>query len=73
MDSISEALIVFSGEPSINGSLNGPLKMEEGMNLFLEKVGITLRRDVETKRPRINKEESKKDRMQKGSGKYYYA
>ncbi|MGB9748961.1 MAG: ribosome biogenesis/translation initiation ATPase RLI [Candidatus Woesearchaeota archaeon] len=73
LDSISEALIVFSGEPSINGSLNGPLKMEEGMNLFLEKVGITLRRDVETKRPRINKEESKKDRMQKGSGKYYYA
>jgi ATP-binding cassette subfamily E protein 1 len=73
LDSISEALIVFSGKPSISGSLNGPMNMEEGMNFFLEKVGITLRRDVETKRPRINKEESKKDRIQKSSGKYYYA
>ncbi|MEM2121044.1 MAG: ribosome biogenesis/translation initiation ATPase RLI [Candidatus Woesearchaeota archaeon] len=72
LDSISEALIVFSGKPSLHGIVNGPFDMEKGMNFFLEKLGITLRRDVETKRPRINKEESKKDRIQKETRKYYY-
>jgi len=72
LDSLSEALIVFSGTPAMNGIVNGPFDMETGMNFFLEKLGITLRRDVETNRPRINKEESKKDREQKVSGKYYY-
>jgi ATP-binding cassette subfamily E protein 1 len=72
LDSLSEALIVFSGTPAMNGIVNGPFDMETGMNFFLEKLGITLRRDVETNRPRINKEESKKDREQKVSGRYYY-
>ncbi len=73
IDYISERLIVFSGEPSIHGESIGPLSMEEGMNLFLSKLGITLRRDAKSKRPRINKEDSRLDRVQKSSNKRYYA
>ena len=48
------------------------LEMKEGMNLFLNELGITLRRDEESHRPRINKLDSVKDKEQKNSGKYYY-
>lgn len=73
IDSVSEALLVFDGKASVKGIVNGPLSMEEGMNKFLEMLDITLRRDLETKRPRINKEGSKKDREQKSLKKYYYS
>jgi len=33
---------------------------------------VTFRRDFETKRPRINKVDSRLDREQKGSGEYFY-
>ncbi len=47
--------------------------MREGMNRFLMDVGVTFRRDRDTKRPRINSPESKLDREQKSAGEYYYA
>jgi Predicted ATPase, RNase L inhibitor (RLI) homolog len=46
--------------------------MREGMNAFLKGIGITFRRDEETRRPRVNKPESRLDRMQKDQGEYYY-
>jgi ATP-binding cassette subfamily E protein 1 len=42
------------------------------MNRFLSNVGITFRRDKETKRPRVNKIGSYLDREQKEKGEYYY-
>ncbi|CAD7781593.1 MAG: hypothetical protein KBONHNOK_01661 [Candidatus Methanoperedenaceae archaeon GB50] len=42
------------------------------MNRFLQNLGITFRRDPETKRPRVNKPDSKLDREQRKSGEYYY-
>jgi ATP-binding cassette subfamily E protein 1 len=42
------------------------------MNRFLRNVGITFRRDPDTKRPRINKLDSVLDREQKTKGEYYY-
>ena len=48
------------------------MKLEEGMNAFLTDMGVTFRRDPETKRPRVNKEGSKLDREQKKTGRYYY-
>ena len=42
-------------------------------NKFLTNLNITLRRDHESKRPRINKEGSQMDREQKSSGKLYYS
>lgn len=72
-DYISDGLIVFSGDPGVHGIVNGPFDMESGMNKFLKGLNITLRRDPESHRPRINKPGSKMDRKQKEEGKLYYA
>ncbi|MFH1641470.1 MAG: ribosome biogenesis/translation initiation ATPase RLI [Nanoarchaeota archaeon] len=72
IDYLSNRLIVFEGKPAINGTEKGPFSMEEGMNSLLKEVGISLRRDQESGRPRINKPGSVKDRDQKSNGKYYY-
>ena len=73
IDYISDKLIVFEGKPAIFGDVTGPFDMEEGMNKFLKELGITLRRDAESNRPRVNKLDSRLDREQKEQGKYYYA
>jgi ATP-binding cassette, sub-family E, member 1 len=72
IDYLSDRLIVFEGEPAISGVEKGPFIMEDGMNSLLEDVQISLRRDEQSGRPRINKPGSVKDRAQKGKGKYYY-
>lgn len=73
LDYLSKKLIVFEGIPAKEGNVKGPFKMEEGMNRFLEDLGITFRRDEESHRPRANKEGSFKDRDQKSKKKYYYS
>lgn len=73
LDYVSSRLIVFEGKPAINGIVKGPFDMEQGMNMFLKELGITLRRDSESGRPRINTLDSRLDREQKVKGKYYYA
>ncbi|MFH0970223.1 MAG: ribosome biogenesis/translation initiation ATPase RLI [Candidatus Diapherotrites archaeon] len=72
MDYVSDRLLLFEGEPGIKGRMRGPLGMEEGMNGLLKQLGITVRRDQNTKRPRINKQGSVKDMEQKKKGDYYY-
>ena len=73
LDYLSDKLMVFEGIPAKEGIVKGPFEMEEGMNMFLEKLGITLRREKESLMPRVNKLDSKLDREQKEKGKYYYA
>ena len=73
LDYLSDRLIVFSGEPAKSGLLTGPFSMEEGMNKFLLDLDITLRRDPNSRRPRINKIGSVKDREQRAEGKMYYS
>lgn len=72
IDIISSSLMVFNGEGGKWGEAKGPMKMKDGMNLFLKNLNITFRRDQNTQRPRINKEGSKMDKEQKKSGEYYY-
>jgi len=72
IDLISDSLMVFEGDPGISGLGSGPYSMRDGMNKFLKYVGITFRRDENTKRPRINKPDSYNDREQKIKGEYYY-
>jgi len=72
IDYISDELMIFSGIPSISGHCSSPLLMEEGMNSFLKTSKITLRRDTENLRPRINKPNSVLDKKQTSSSKYYY-
>ena len=73
MDYLSDDLIVFNGVPSKSGHVKGPFSMQEGMNLFLDSLKISMRRDHETKRPRINKLNSQLDREQKSTNKLYYS
>ncbi|MDM7934227.1 MAG: ATP-binding cassette domain-containing protein, partial [Methanothrix sp.] len=72
IDLLSERLMVFEGRPGEAGVAHAPLEMREGMNSFLRGIGITFRRDEETRRPRVNKPGSRLDRLQKEMGEYYY-
>ena len=73
IDMLSQRLVVFEGKPSVYGEAHGPFSMEDGMNRFLKNLGITFRRDEETRRPRVNNLGSRLDREQKESGNYYYS
>jgi len=72
IDMVSDALMVFTGEPGKYGTAEGPFSLHEGMNRFLKTVDITFRRDEDTKRPRVNKPDSYLDRQQRMHGEYYY-
>ncbi|MGH9965319.1 MAG: ribosome biogenesis/translation initiation ATPase RLI [Nitrososphaeraceae archaeon] len=72
IDLVSDSLVIFQGVPGSRGHASEPLAKEVGMNEFLKSLSITYRRDVETGRPRVNKEGSRLDRSQKDSGNYYY-
>lgn len=72
VDIVSDSLMIFSGEPGRKGHASKPLGKSDGMNTFLRELGITYRRDITTGRPRVNKPDSKLDRMQKDEKKYYY-
>jgi len=71
-DFIADKLMIFSGVAGVEGRSGDPMKLEEGMNVFLEEMAVTFRRDKDTKRPRVNKEDSRLDREQKKTGRYYY-
>jgi ATP-binding cassette subfamily E protein 1 len=71
-DFIADRLIIFSGKPGVHGVASPPTSLREGMNAFLKEMKITFRRDPVTKRPRVNKEDSKLDKYQKKIAEYYY-
>jgi len=71
IDILSDSLLVFEGDGGHYGKATGPYTLKDGMNRFLKGVNITFRRDHDSKRPRINKIESRKDREQQSSGDYY--
>lgn len=72
IDYLSKKLMVFEGEPAVHGKVTGPFEMQEGMNRFLTGLEITMRRDEESLRPRVNKPGSQKDREQRSTNKLYY-
>ena len=71
VDYISDKIIVFLGEPGKFGETHGPLENKDALNIFLKNIGITIRRDPDSKRPRINKPGSYLDRSQRSSGEFY--
>jgi len=71
IDYLSDKIMVFSGEPAKKGKAEGPFRVDDGMNKLLKYLNITMRREKESKRPRINKQDSVLDREQKQAGKYY--
>ena len=72
-DFIADKIMVFDGEAGKYGHAGNPQSLEDGMNTFLEQMDVTFRRDGDTKRPRVNKPDSRLDREQKNSGRYYYS
>ena len=72
MDFIADRVMVFKGEPGVEGVAEAPTSVRSGMNSLLRYLGITFRRDPRTNRPRINKPGSYLDRYQKSIGEYYY-
>jgi ATP-binding cassette subfamily E protein 1 len=71
-DFLADRIMVFDGKPSIEGHGSNPMSLRDAMNTFLSEMRITFRRDPDTKRPRINKLDSKLDKEQKDSGEFYY-
>lgn len=71
IDLVADMLIVFTGKPSVEGHATETLPKANGMNMFLQGVELTYRRDPDSNRPRVNKIDSRLDREQKGSGNYY--
>jgi ATP-binding cassette subfamily E protein 1 len=65
---LADSLIVFTGEPGKQGFASKPYELIEGMNILLKELDITLRKDEESGRPRINKKGSVLDRQQREDG-----
>jgi ATP-binding cassette subfamily E protein 1 len=72
LDFASTSLMVFRGEPGRSGIADPPTDLRTGFNTFLREMGVTFRRDHETRRPRVNKIGSQLDMLQKERGEYYY-
>ncbi len=64
-------LMVFTGEPGVRGEAGKPISLVEGFNNMLKEINVTMRKDIESGRPRVNKPGSVLDREQKSTGKYY--
>lgn len=69
---LADRVIVFEGTPSSDATAHAPQSLLNGMNKFLELLGITFRRDPNNFRPRINKHSSVKDIEQKRAGQYFF-
>ncbi|MEA3248602.1 MAG: ribosome biogenesis/translation initiation ATPase RLI [Nanoarchaeota archaeon] len=67
---LADSIINFDGEPGIKGRTSKIRGFEEGISELLKSLDITLRKDKDSGRPRINKKNSVLDREQKIAGKW---
>jgi len=72
LDLVSDSMVIFEGTSGINGHASSPLPKVEAMNKFLKSLDITFRRDEKSQRPRVNKENSRLDKIQKEESNFYY-
>lgn len=72
IDLISDSIIIFDGTPNVSGHATAPLSKVRAMNKFLKLLDISFRRDENSKRPRVNKSNSRLDKQQKENGNLYY-
>jgi len=67
---LADSVLVFSGESGKSGNSGDVLGFEEGISQLLKELDITLRKDKQSGRPRINKKGSVLDREQREKGKW---
>jgi ATP-binding cassette subfamily E protein 1 len=67
---LADSIIVFSGEPGKEGVASKVHEFSAGLSELLKELNITIRKDKDSGRPRINKKDSVLDREQKEKGKY---
>jgi len=72
LDLVSDSMIIFEGTSGIDGHASSPISKVEAMNKFLKNLDITFRRDEKSQRPRVNKENSRLDKIQKAESNFYY-
>jgi ATP-binding cassette subfamily E protein 1 len=68
---LADKVVVYEGTPAVECTAGSPQGLISGMNMFLDQLEITFRRDPSNHRPRINKLDSVKDREQKLSGNHF--
>lgn len=67
---LADSVINFSGVAGVKGEASGIKDFEDGVSTLLKELDITLRKDKQSGRPRINKKGSVLDREQKAKGKW---
>lgn len=67
---LADSIIVFSGESGKEGRASEVHEFSIGLSILLKELGITIRKDKDSGRPRINKKDSVLDREQKEKGRY---
>lgn len=67
---LADSIIVFSGESGKSGKSSEIMEFEQGISTLLKELNITLRKDKESGRPRINSKDSVLDREQKEDDQY---
>eukprot|EP00924_Labyrinthula_sp_SR-Ha-C_P016871 maker-scaffold_6-snap-gene-17.28-mRNA-1 protein AED:0.13 eAED:0.13 QI:171/1/1/1/1/1/5/227/618 len=69
---LADKVVVYEGKPGVETTAKSPESLHSGMNKFLKSLNISLRRDDQSHRPRINKRGSQKDQEQKKKGEYFF-
>lgn len=69
--STCDKVIVFSGEPGVKCKASTPTDIKTGINQFMKQLGVTMRKDMHSGRPKINKYGSYKDKEQRNTGQYF--
>jgi ATP-binding cassette subfamily E protein 1 len=60
--SLADRVVVYDGVPSVKATARSPESLLTGMNSFLSKLEVSMRRDPTNFRPRVNKMNSIKDK-----------
>jgi len=68
---MADRVIVYEGKPGIEAKACSPSTLSDGFNRFLKNLDVTFRKDPINFRPRINKKNSRIDKIQKANGEYY--
>lgn len=68
---MADKIIVFEGSPGVEATALQPCSVATGFNHFLRNLDVTFRRDPINFRPRINKKNSRIDKIQKTNGEYF--